>query len=212
FDRGWMGVHLGMTGELRVEAAGWCGGRHDHLVLHQAQRTLVFFDPRMFGAIDFEPGEEPPLWWRERPPEILEAGFTRKKVAQFLARRGRAPIKAVVLMQEQFPGIGNWMADEVLWRAGIHPARAAGSLDEKEIAQLFRALRFVCRGALRSIVPEANGTWGDPPKGWLFHVRWKPGGVCPATGAKLKHDTIGGRTTCWSPKKQKLERPSRAKS
>ena len=46
-----------------------------------------------------------------------------EKVADFLQRRARAPIKAVLLMQERFPGIGNWMADEILWRAAIHPAR-----------------------------------------------------------------------------------------
>ena len=52
-----------------------------------------------------------------------------KELANFLKRRAQAPIKAVLLMQERFPGIGNWMADEILWRAAIHPKQAAGSLD-----------------------------------------------------------------------------------
>ena len=63
----------------------------------------------------------------------------------------RAPLKAVLLQQERFPGIGNWMADEVLWRAGLHPARPAGSLQPKEIARLWRECRAVCRQALRVI-------------------------------------------------------------
>jgi formamidopyrimidine-DNA glycosylase len=200
---GWLGLHLGMTGELRVEPAAYPAGRHDHLVLRQRERALVFADPRMFGAVDWTAGAEPPAWWRDRPPEITESGFTRARLDTFLARRARAPLKAVLLMQEMFPGIGNWMADEVLWRAGLHPARAAGTLDAKERAALYRELRFVCRGALRSIVRGVDGHWADPPRGWLFHVRWVDGGRCPKTGVPLVRETIGGRTTCWSPGVQK---------
>jgi formamidopyrimidine-DNA glycosylase len=105
-------------------------------------------------------------------------------------------------MQEMFPGIGNWMADEVLWRAGIHPARPAGLLGPAEVGTLFRQLRQVCRVALETVACEHNGSWSDPPEGWLFHARWSPGGRCPKTGAPLVHETIGGRTTCWSPGRQ----------
>ncbi len=201
---GWLGVHLGMTGELRVEPPAYPPGRHDHLVLRQRPRALVFTDPRMFGTVEWTPGAEPPEWWTRRPPEILERAFTRARLDGFLARRGRAPIKAVLLMQEMFPGIGNWMADEVLWRARVHPARPAGSLDEPECSALFRALRFVCRGALRTVARGgADGRWADPPPGWLFHERWAAGGRCPGTGVPLVRATIGGRTTCWSPALQK---------
>ncbi len=200
--RAWLGVHLGMTGELHVVGAAWLPDRHDHLVLRQAERALVLRDPRMFGSVTLERGPEPPAWWRERPPEIVERGFTPARVTAFLARRKGAPIKAVLLMQEGFPGVGNWMADEVLWRAGIHPERRAGSLDEAECRALLKALKFVCRGALREIVRERDGSWGDPPRGWLFHQRWSPGGKCPRTGAALEYGVVGGRATCWSPPRQ----------
>lgn len=202
-EAGWLGVHLGMTGELRVEPPDFEPGRHDHLVLRQAERSLVFRDPRMFGAVLYSPGRDEPAWWRDRPPEILDAAFTPAALDAFLDRRAGAPIKSVLLMQERFPGIGNWMADEVLWRAGIDPRRPAGSLTAEERRALYRALRFVCRGALRTIVKEKDGHWGDPPRGWLFHVRWEKGGRCPKSGRPLEHTTIGGRTTCWSPAVQK---------
>ena len=198
-DSGWLGLHLGMTGELRVEASAYPINRHDHLVLRQRARTLVFADPRMFGAVEWTPGTQPPAWWRDRPPEIMEPAFTAERLQAFLARRAKAPLKTVLLMQEMFPGIGNWMADEVLWRAALHPARSAGSLDAVACAALHRALRFVCRGALRSIVRGVEGHWADPPRGWLFHERWVDGGRCPRTGSPLVRETIGGRTTCWSP-------------
>ena len=103
-------------------------------------------------------------------------------------------------MQERFSGIGNWMADEILWRAAIHPKQPAGSLDTAQTKSLYREIRWVCREALRIIGKD----FSDPPDSWLFNHRWQKGGTCPRTGAKLQHATIGGRTTCWSPGRQKL--------
>jgi formamidopyrimidine-DNA glycosylase len=103
-------------------------------------------------------------------------------------------------MQERFPGIGNWMADEILWRAAIHPKRPSGSLTAGEIKTLHRETRWVAEHALKTI----GETFKDPPKTWLFPHRWENGGKCPRTGALLVRETIGGRTTCWSPARQKL--------
>jgi len=207
FSGGWMGLHLGMTGELLLAEPGHVPLRHDHLVLRQSQRALVLRDPRMFGAVSFSAGDAAPEWWGRRPPEIVDRAFDRWELQRFLARRSRTVIKAVLLMQERFPGIGNWMADETLWRAGIHPARLAGSLGPEEVTSLHRSLKFVCREALRTVLHERNGSWGDPPHGWLFHARWSAGGRCPATGVELAYATIGGRTTCWSPARQPVASP-----
>jgi formamidopyrimidine-DNA glycosylase len=199
--RAWLGLHLGMTGELRVEKPDFTPAKHDHLVLLQKKQALVFEDPRMFGRVQFAEGAEPPPWWTKQAPDLLSAAFTEKALADFCRRRKKAPIKAVLLMQERFPGIGNWMADEILWRAAIHPAQLAGSLRPKEIKALYRDIRGVCRDSQRII----GAKWDDVPDSWLFNHRWQKGGTCPRTGAKLKHATIGGRTTCWSPGRQKLK-------
>src|SRR5437764_2837890 len=66
----WIGIHLGMTGKLRVEPAGSCPEKHDHLVLHQKKRALVFRDPRLFGRVRFHRGKSAPLWWRAGGPDI----------------------------------------------------------------------------------------------------------------------------------------------
>jgi formamidopyrimidine-DNA glycosylase len=196
----WLGLHLGMTGKLRLEKAGFVPDRHDHLVLRQAAHALVFQDARMFGRILFAEGADAPAWWSRIAPDLLSKEFTVKRLGDFLQRRKKAPIKAVLLMQERFPGIGNWMADEILWRAAIHPKQPAGSLDAARTKTLHREIQYVCREALRIIGKK----WDDPPKSWLFPHRWAKGGKCPRTGEKLMHATIGGRTTCWSPKRQKL--------
>ncbi|HEY0945948.1 MAG TPA: DNA-formamidopyrimidine glycosylase family protein, partial [Opitutaceae bacterium] len=129
----WLGIHLGLTGELTVQPPDFAPGKHDHLVLVTKKHALVFNDSRMFGRVEFHVGAEPPAWWSGIAPAILSDAFTVEVVADFLRRRARAPIKAVLLMQERFPGVGNWMADEILWRAAIHPKRAAGSLDPGEV-------------------------------------------------------------------------------
>lgn len=206
----WLGVHLGMSGELRVAAVERVTERHDHLVLRTAEHALVFTDPRMFGGVELHVGAEPPTWWAAIAPPVLSRAFSRAAVAAFLRRRARAPIKAVLLMQERFPGIGNWMADEILWRAAIHPARPAGSLLPAEVAALWRETRKVARQALITIAGRGDELPPDLniriPNTWLFRHRWAAGGRCPRTGARLVREVIGGRTTCWSPARQ---RPAR---
>ena len=202
FEHGrWLGIHLGMSGELRVERPDYAPAKHDHLVLRQRGRSLVFSDPRMFGAALLHIGRAPPRWWIRIAPAILSAEFTRAHVASFLQRRGRAPIKAVLLMQERFPGIGNWMADEILWRAGIRPQRAAQTLTAAEVQRLHRACRQVARNALRKIAGVGGELPPDLnvhiPRTWLFRHRWRGGGVCPRCETPLHYVAVGGRTSCW---------------
>jgi len=64
-----------------------------------------------------------------------------------------------------------------------------------------RKILFVARGAMKSV--GIHG--GDPPKGWLFHHRWKDGGICPKSKNLLVREQIGGRTSCWSPARQSME-------
>jgi len=209
FDNGaWLGVHLGMTGELTAVPHRQAAAKHDHLVLDLEDVSLVFTDPRMFGGVRFHPGPEAPLWWTKIAPSLLSTAFTVTELAAFLRRRARAPLKAVLLMQERFPGLGNWMADEILWRAGIHPAQPAGTLPPTETKTLYREIRTVCRNALKRIAGEGDSLPHDLnvgiPNSWLFNHRWRDGGICPRTKITLERADIGGRTTCWSPARQIL--------
>ncbi len=208
----WLGIHLGMTGELLVRPAGLPDCKPDHLILDLRPapdspaglgRSLVFADFRMFGRVQFHAGPDSPAWWTDIAPAVTSPEFTREAVAASLHRRARAPIKAVLLMQERFPGIGNWMADEILWRAAIHPARRCGDLTPAEIKKLHTETVWVAREALRIIGAADTPEWPDPPATWLFQHRWSDGGRCPRTRAPLERTTIGGRTTCWSPARQK---------
>jgi formamidopyrimidine-DNA glycosylase len=189
----WLGLHLGMTGKLYVAAPDFHPGKHDHLVLYQAKRALIFQDARQFGRVRFHNGPKAPAWWEALPPAIGSPGFIRPLVEAFLRRHRKLPIKASLLLQSGFPGVGNWMADEILWRAKLDPRTPAGELTPAQVQALWRQLRFVCRAALKHVAAKFD----DPPRGWLFHERWSGKGRCPIHRCPLNRATIGGRTTAW---------------
>ncbi|MFZ4595900.1 MAG: Fpg/Nei family DNA glycosylase [Verrucomicrobiaceae bacterium] len=190
-----LGIHLGMTGALRVEPAGFEPGRHDHLVLHMAGATLVFHDPRQFGNIHFHSEHAWPTAWQALPPQPMDAAFTTTRLTQILEQHARQPLKALLLVQRHFPGIGNWMADEVLWQMKLPPQHLAGNLSAAQRASLHRVLRKVCSVALQTIGVD----WSDPPQTWLFRYRWEPGHKCPRCHGELVRETVRGRTACWCP-------------
>jgi len=189
----WLGLHLGMTGELRIAKPGLPPGKHDHLILYQEARALVFSDPRQFGRVRFDLSPEPPGWWLELPVPLTSQQFTLELMTAFLQRHGKLPLKAALLLQEGFPGLGNWMADEILWRTRLAPRTPSGQLTRAELGNLWRAIRFVCREALRS----TSRGYSAFPAGWLFHQRWDKHGRCPRHGRPLSRETVGGRTTAW---------------
>jgi formamidopyrimidine-DNA glycosylase len=194
-----LGIHLGMTGRLCTARREMVPGPHDHLVLVMESTALVFSDSRKFGRVRYHPGPDVPEWWRGLPPQPQEKAFDRRRLNGILDRHPRRMLKPLLLDQAGFPGIGNWMADEILWRARIHPAATVEELGPSARKRLYGELKSVSRDAL-----EVIGTdWSDPPESWLFPHRWKKGGTCPASGRPLRYETIGGRTTCFSPAIQK---------
>ena len=196
---GWLGVHLGMAGKLFLhEPAGFERHKHDHLVLQLSDHVLVFRDTRYFGKILWHRGRDEPDWWSARGPDLLSDAYTQGDLDSCLLRRPRTPVKSLLLDQQFFPGIGNWMADEILWRAAVHPCQLPKDLSRARAERLFAALKDVCRDAIRVIAPD----WSPPPPSWLFPHRWKDGGTCPRTGKPLQRIKVGGRTTCYSPARQ----------
>lgn len=193
----WLGIHLGMTGRLSCSIPGLEPEKHDHLVLRSGKRTLVFSDPRMFGKLTFDRSSSTPDWWSQLPPQILDPGFTRDRIRVAFGRFGRSPLKSVLLDQRYFPGIGNWMADEICWRCRILPARRCQDLTDSEVDRIWKVCREVARRALKVI----GDGWRTPPDSWLFNHRWKDGGFCPRKDCKvpLVRLSLRGRTTCWCP-------------
>lgn len=195
----WLGVHLGMTGRLSVAGPSVAPGKHDHLVLFQKRQALVLTDARMFGRIRLHEGPQPPAWWTTLPPAVASPDFTPELLAEFCKRRARLAVKAALLVQSRFPGVGNWMADEILWQARIDPRQPCAKLSRARITRLWEAAQHVCATAMATVGID----FSDPPEGWLYHARWSAAGRCPRDGGRLKTATIGGRTTRWCAKCQR---------
>jgi len=89
------------------------------------------------------------------------------------------------------------MADEILWRAHLHPAKLPCHLSRIEADRLWQITREVAKDALRVIAPD----WGEAPDDWLFNYRWKAGGICPRPHCRcqLARAELRGRTCCWCP-------------
>ena len=90
--------------------------------------------------------------------------------------------------QERLAGIGNLLADEILWRAGLDPRRRTPLSDDE-----LRNLHTVLRATLRQLGRRSGSHMGD-----LMEER-QPGGRCPRDGAELAHAMVGGRSTYWCP-------------
>ena len=127
-ERAWLGLHLGMTGKLRVETARFFAGEARSSRPAAGEARAGFRGRAAVRARAFcRRAPTRRNGGRSCRPICFRSGFyASRHWTKFLKRRARAPIKAVLLMQERFPGIGNWMADEILWRAAIHPEAGRG--------------------------------------------------------------------------------------
>jgi formamidopyrimidine-DNA glycosylase len=181
-----LGLRFGMTGTLRVDGAEPIGrllyspaaaGYDRWGVDFDDGGQLRISDPRRLGGVMFDPDEA------RLGPDALT--ITVDELAAAL--RGSAPLKARLLDQSRVAGIGNLLADEVLWRAGLSPGRPSGSLRAEEVAHL--------HAELGSTLVEL-GERGGSHLGDLMAER-HPGGHCPKDGSDLRVTTVGGRTSWW---------------
>jgi formamidopyrimidine-DNA glycosylase len=197
--RPWPSFHFGMTGSFHVYDDPAERPRFWKLELRLAGgRHLAFRDVRRFARIRLlqDPPAEPPISLLGFDP--LEGLPPARELHQRLSRR-RAPLKAVLLDQSLFAGVGNWIADEVLYQARLSPHRQAASLGLAEVRRL--------RSRLHAIIEAAVGAAADSdlfPRTWLFHDRWgRQKDARTYRGESIVHETVGGRTTAWIPTRQR---------
>ena len=201
----WLELHLGMAGRLSRGAPSEGSHKHDHFVLKTKNWRLNFNDYRQFGRVYLHPkGVDPRA---ALPIEILAPKFTSAHVDTICEKRAKRSLKGVLLDQLYFPGVGNWMADEICWRMGRDPATPLGEVNSKSV---WKETRMVARGAMRHVADANSNQFGSskgfrpgnyvhrvPPKSWLFQHRWKPGGQCPQCKAVLLRGVVATRTTAW---------------
>ncbi len=213
-EKPWLFAHLGMAGWLReigkptirLREHGEApmedeNGRPRFLKMMltaEDGRTIAMTDGRRLSRIWLcnSPGEDPAIskLGRDCYLDLPTAAEIHAKIV-----KKSAPIKAILLDQAIFAGIGNWIADEVLYMARIRPSRLGSSLTTKEAEKL--------REAIRTVVDLAVDIGADKekfPPTWLFHYRWGgKKGEDFVEGEPIIREQIGGRTTAWVPTRQK---------
>ena len=164
-------------------------------------RRLAFDDQRKFGEIELIEDVDEFLQTRGLGPDALEISLSQFKA---IIGKHRGAVKAILLNQQLIAGIGNLYADEILFRARMHPATEAVRLSDKDLTGLFRAMRYVLEKAI-ALKTDFNRL----PKSWLLTHRGKRG-RCPRCGRALKSATIGGRTSwfCAHCQKRSITRAS----
>jgi formamidopyrimidine-DNA glycosylase len=196
---GWIIMHLGMSGSLRVLPDGVPPGDHDHfdLVL-ESGKVLRLNDPRRFGAVLWERGDPSNnKLLRNMAPEPFDAQFDADWLLHRTRRRS-ASIKNVLMDNHIVCGVGNIYASEALFRAGIHPARAAGRISRERYVRLVEAIRETLQAAisaggstLRNFV-DADGNPGYFQQTHLVYGR--AGEPCRQCGAPIKALRLGQRS------------------
>jgi formamidopyrimidine-DNA glycosylase len=199
-----LGIHLGMSGKIVIADANgteieggdyWERGRakgdyrFSRFSLTFADGgSLILIDPRRLGRVRLDPAVE------TLGPDAGE--ITRAQFRAALAR-GTAPVKARLLDQDALAGIGNLLADQVLWQAKIYPARSVSDLGQADVDRLFRAVR---RSVELSI---AGGGVHTLP---ILAFR-EAGAHCPRCHAPMMRGKVGGRTTWWCSREQPAVQP-----
>jgi formamidopyrimidine-DNA glycosylase len=196
-----LGLHLGMSGRIVVTGpdGAVAKGGDPHRYDTRPRRTvwnrftltfadggsLVLLDPRRLGRVRLNPDIE-----------LLGPDAAEVTPAQFraLITKGTIAVKARLLDQSKIAGVGNLLADEILWQARVSPLARVDSLSSAQVSRLYRALTSVLAAALAH---------GGAHTGDMIAAR-HPGGVCPRDGAPMVHGTVGGRSTWWCSREQAL--------
>lgn len=181
-------LHFGMTGELRWSADVSGRHRHDRVVFELDQGELRYRNMRKLGGVWLAPGpDEEEVLIGALGPDALAIG--RTEFMKLLSRR-RGSTKAALTDQTLLAGIGNLVADEVLWQARIHPNRGVQDLSPKETERLHSVMR-------RVLARWVEG-YRSLPRGWLIRERGRDQ-LCPRCGTPLSRTSVRGRTTYHCP-------------
>lgn len=205
---GYILIHLGMSGSLRILQESQQPGKHDHIDLVTATGLILRYnDPRRFGCWLFHnnPHTDHPLL-AELGPEPLTESFNATYLYQ-LSRKKSAPIKSLIMDSHVVVGVGNIYACESLFKAGINPKRAAGKVTQEKTGRLVAAIKGVLAAAisqggttLRDFT-DSNGKPGYFKQQLLVYGR--QGEPCYNCGHSIKNVRIGQRSSFFCPHCQK---------
>jgi formamidopyrimidine-DNA glycosylase len=203
-DHDYLLLHLRMTGRLYVVDTAYSDENDRWLRLRMGLdngEELRFSDSRRFGRVYLTTDPQKEVFSNIGPEPLADA-FTAAEFAARLRLRGKA-IKPLLLDQAFLAGVGNIYADESLFRAKIHPLRAANSLTAFETGELHRAIRSVLsesiehEGASVNWYRKPDGTQGTTQH--YLYVYDRDGEPCRVCGSPIERMVVGQRGTHFCP-------------
>ncbi|MGQ9824168.1 MAG: bifunctional DNA-formamidopyrimidine glycosylase/DNA-(apurinic or apyrimidinic site) lyase [Desulfotomaculales bacterium] len=202
-------VHLRMSGSLIYTEPGTAFAPHTHVVFHLSNGSqLRYTDLRQFGQIYLleESGLASLAGLNGLGPDPFDPRFTREFFKKGLKQR-RSMLKPLLLDQSFVAGIGNIYADEVLFRARIHPRRQSHTLTSREASRLYHVIREVLEEAIEnrgtSIRDYVDGEGKEGNYQNMLKVHNREGKACPKCGKTIVRFRLGGRSTYYCPGCQK---------
>ncbi|GAB2544896.1 DNA-formamidopyrimidine glycosylase [Rufibacter soli] len=198
-------MHFGMTGDVAYCRDAADTPRFARAVFHfENGFQFAFLDSRKFGRLGLTQSVEAFRKQKKLGPDALT--LSTEQLTQGLAKK-KSAIKPLLLDQRIAPGVGNWIADEVLFQAQLEPERTADSLLPAEVDRLATAIREVLETAV-----AAEAVYRDFPSHYLIHAReWDeapakgPQGThlnCPRCQTLIQKKYVGGRATYFCPQCQ----------
>ncbi|MCQ4041046.1 Fpg/Nei family DNA glycosylase [Streptantibioticus rubrisoli] len=185
-------MHFGMTGALVPGTPDDPPDPHDRVVFVLDDGELRFRDQRKLQGIRLGDEAEAKRVLATQGPDAMAVG--RDEFERSMSRR-RGRIKAALLDQSLIAGLGNLLADEILWRAGVHPACPVREVEGARLRRLHTQMRQVLRASVRvGHVP------GRPS--WLTGRRYEQDPHCPRCASPLCTGRVAGRGTVWCPRCQ----------
>ena len=174
-DELWLRLHFGMTGSLEYLKRDEETPKTARVLFNFANSgRLAFDDQRKFGEIELIEDVDEFLQTRRLGPDALEISLSQFKA---IVGKHRGTLKAILLNQQLIAGIGNLYADEILFRACVHPATEAGGLSDKDLRRLFCATRCVLEKAIVAV---------DAGQVAVVDVRVEPGYTAAITAAMTR--------------------------
>ena len=196
-DHGSMLIHLGMSGSLRLVAAGSEWRKHDHIEMQMSNGSVLrYHDPRRFGCWLWSDSEHNQL--AKLGPEPLSSAFDGDRLYR-LSRSRKMAVKPFIMDNNTVVGVGNIYASEALFRSGIRPDRAAGKISKQRYDLLSQHIRDVLEAAIEqggtTLRDFVNGN-GEP--GYFqqtLSVYGRGGLPCTWCGGTLKETKLGQRSS-----------------
>ncbi|RUR13016.1 bifunctional DNA-formamidopyrimidine glycosylase/DNA-(apurinic or apyrimidinic site) lyase [Legionella sp. km772] len=207
-DTGYLIIHLGMSGHVRLVPANTPPGKHDHLDLClQNKLVLRYSDPRRFGLFHYSAEDPQEQFFKHLGPEPLSDEFNADYLYQKSRHKNQA-IKSFIMTNEIVVGVGNIYATESLFLSGIHPKKPTKTLNYEQCKHLCQQIKAILYAAIQAGGTTLKDFYSFDGKPGYFSISLKAYGrknlPCLQCKTPIETQMIAGRASAFCPQCQPM--------